>query len=59
MKEEILKAYSHAQIELQEGSGGNFIVDVDGKVVFSKNDDDKLRFPLENEVVELMKKAGF
>ncbi len=59
VEEEIKQAYSDAEVTFELGSGGNFIVEVDGKVVFSKNDEDKLRFPFENEVVELMKKEGF
>ncbi len=56
---EIKSAYSDAEVSFELGSGGDFIVEVDGKIVYSKNDEDKLRFPFEGEVVELMKKAGF
>ncbi len=56
MEEEIKSSFKEADIFLQTGSSGDFIVEVDGKVIFSKNDDDKLRFPFENEIVNLLKK---
>ncbi len=59
VEEEIKEAYSDAEVEFELGAGGDFIVEVDGKIIFSKNDEDKLRFPYENEIIELMKKAGF
>ncbi len=59
MKEEILGEFSNANVELSQGSGGDFIVNVDGKVIFSKNDDNVQRFPNEGEITELLKKAGY
>ncbi|CZE47508.1 selT/selW/selH selenoprotein domain [Campylobacter geochelonis] len=54
MKEEILSKYPDANVELVLGSGGNFIVDVDGKVIFSKVELERPRFPAPNEILELM-----
>ena len=38
MEEEFLSQIPGAKISKTVGSGGNFIVEVDGKVVFSKKD---------------------
>lgn len=57
VKDEITKAYPNADVEVILGDGGNFIVDVDGKVIFSKKDMKEPRFPFENEIVDLIKKA--
>lgn len=54
VKEEILSKYPDANVELVLGSGGNFIVDVDGKVIFSKVELERPRFPAPNEILELM-----
>lgn len=55
MKEEIEKVFKDAEFELEKGSGGNFIVEVDGEVVFSKNDLSKPRFPEDGEILTLIK----
>lgn len=54
VKEEIQKANSKAQVELIKGSGGDFIVDVNGTVIFSKNDEGVGRFPDEGEIAKLL-----
>ncbi len=46
-------------MELTQGSGGDFIVNVDGKVIFSKNDEGIKRFPNEGEITKLLKEAGY
>ncbi|PID47525.1 MAG: hypothetical protein CR967_03815 [Proteobacteria bacterium] len=53
---EIKSVYSDAEVSFELGTRGDFIVEIDGKVIFSKNDEDKQRFPFENEILELMKK---
>lgn len=59
VREEILQVNSKANVEFIQGSGGDFIVEVEGKVIFSKNDDNTKRFPRENEIPELIKDAGY
>ncbi len=54
MKEEIKEKYKNAEVELELGSGGNFIVEVDGKVIFSKRDLDPERFPNTGEILSLI-----
>ncbi|MBE7358105.1 Rdx family protein [Campylobacter sp. RM12327] len=55
MEEEIKNVYNDAKIELVAGSGGNFIIEVDGKIIFSKRDMDEPRFPNDGEILELIK----
>ncbi len=55
VKEEILEQFKDAKVELELGSGGNFIVEVDGEVIFSKRELDVERFPNEGEIVSLLK----
>lgn len=55
MEKEIKNVYNDANIDLIVGSGGNFIVEVDGKVIFSKRDIG--RFPNNGEILELIKVA--
>lgn len=59
VEEEIKSAFSNAKIEFELGSGGDFIVEVDGKAIFSKNDANIQRFPDEGEIKELIKKEGY
>ncbi len=55
MEKEIKRVYNDAKIELVAGSGGNFIIEVDGKIIFSKRDMDEPRFPNDGEILELIK----
>lgn len=55
VEKEIKNVYNDANIDLIVGSGGNFIVEVDGKVIFSKRDIG--RFPNNGEILELIKVA--
>ncbi|QKF64236.1 hypothetical protein CCORG_0355 [Campylobacter corcagiensis] len=55
MKEEIENNFKNAEFELEKGSGGDFIVEVDGKVIFSKNDLPRPRFPEDGEILKLIK----
>lgn len=55
VEEEIKSIYNDANIEFIAGSGGNFIVEVDGKIVFSKKDMQNPRFPNDGEILELIK----
>ncbi len=59
MEEEIKAEFPDAHIEFELGSGGDFIVNVDGKVIFDKNEPKYERFPEVKEVVTLIKRAGF
>lgn len=55
--EEIKSAYKDANVELCTSSGGNFVVEVNGKIVYSKRDligCDRERFPKEGEIVALI-----
>ncbi|KAB0581731.1 selT/selW/selH selenoprotein domain [Campylobacter sputorum subsp. bubulus] len=54
MEEEIKSVYNDAKIELVAGSGGNFIIEVDGKIIFSKRDMDEPRFPNDGEILKLI-----
>ena len=42
--------------EIARGSGGIFVVSVDGKKIFSKHDEG--RFPTEKEIVEHVRKLS-
>lgn len=55
VKEEIQSIYNDANIEIIEGSGGNFIVEIDKKVIFSKIDMPNPRFPEDGEILRLIK----
>lgn len=59
MEEEIKGAFSGVDLSLEIGSGGDFIVQVDEKIIFSKNDINTQRFPDDGEIVNLMKKEGY
>lgn len=54
VEEEIKSVYNDAKIELVPGSGGNFIIEVDGKIIFSKRDMDEPRFPNDGEILKLI-----
>ncbi len=54
MEKEIKRVYNDAKIELVAGSGGNFIIEVDGKIIFSKRDMDEPRFPNDGEILKLI-----
>lgn len=54
VKEEIENNFKNAEFELEKGSGGDFIVEVDGKVIFSKNDLPRPRFPEDGEILKLI-----
>lgn len=56
MKDEIQNAYSDANVEIIAGSGGNFIVDVDGNIIFSKAQMNRPRFPEVGEINSLISK---
>lgn len=59
VEEEIKSAFSDVEMTFELGSGGDFIVEVDGKIIFSKNDTNTQRFPNEGEIKELIKKEGY
>lgn len=59
MGEEIDKNFENANIEFDIGSGGDFIVEVDDKVIFSKNDLPISRFPDAGEILKLLQQAGY
>ncbi|MBR8465621.1 Rdx family protein [Campylobacter sp. faydin G-140] len=53
------KNFDDARVDLVLGSGGNFIVDVDGDVIFSKVDrigNEESRFPHGEEITRLINK---
>ncbi|VYS79678.1 hypothetical protein [Campylobacter ureolyticus] len=52
MKDEILSKFPNANIQLIAGGGGNFIVEVENKVIFSKKETN--RFPNKNEILDLI-----
>lgn len=52
MKDEILSKFPNADIELIAGGNGNFIVEVEGRVIFSKKETN--RFPNKNEILDLI-----
>lgn len=61
-EEEIKSAYNDADISLELGSGGDFIVEVDGKIIYSKNDligNNLNRFPHNGELLTLLRNAGY
>lgn len=56
--EEIQNEFKDAQISTIEKGGGHFIVEVDGKIIYSKKDlfnCEVDRFPHEGEITKLMK----
>lgn len=57
VKEEIEEAYKDAEFELLKGSGGNFIVEVNGKILFSKNELENPRFPKDGEILDLINRS--
>ncbi len=52
VKDEILSKFPNANIQLITGGGGNFIVEVENKVIFSKKETN--RFPNKNEILDLI-----
>lgn len=52
VKDEILSKFPNADIELITGGNGNFIVEVEGRVIFSKKETN--RFPNKNEILDLI-----
>lgn len=52
VKEEILSKFLDADVELIVGSGGNFIVEFNKKIVFSKKEVN--RFPNDGEIINLI-----
>lgn len=54
VKDEIINAYPDANVEIIVGSRGNFIVEAQDNVIFSKKDMD--RFPEVGETKELLDK---
>ncbi|MBN7287519.1 Rdx family protein [Campylobacter curvus] len=53
------KNFGDARVDLVIGDGGNFIVEVDGDVIFSKKDrigNDEARFPHGEEITRLINK---
>lgn len=57
MEDEIRSVFSDADVTALPSYGGMFDVEVDGKVIFSKNE--MGRFPNSGEVVALLKAAGY
>lgn len=55
--EEIKSAYKDAEVELIPSSGGHFIVELEGKIIYSKRDliaCESERFPHEGEILSLI-----
>lgn len=52
VKDEILSKFPNANVQLIAGGNGNFIVEVDGRVIFSKKETN--RFPNKNEILDLI-----
>ena len=52
MKDEILSKFPKANIELIAGDSGNFIVEVEDRVIFSKKETN--RFPNKDEILDLI-----
>ncbi len=52
MKDEILSKFPNANVQLIAGDSGNFIVEVENKVIFSKKETN--RFPNKNEILDLI-----
>ncbi|NLY03824.1 MAG: hypothetical protein GXZ15_03155 [Campylobacter sp.] len=57
MKEEIENAFNSAEVDLIRGSGGNFIVEVNEEVIFSKNELRPSRFPEDGEILLLIENS--
>lgn len=55
MEEEILKEFKEAIVTKEAGGGGEFIVEIDKEVIFSKKEMKDPRFPKEGEIVALIK----
>lgn len=54
MEEEILKKYKDAKVSKVLGSGGEFVVELNGEKIFSKGELDEPRFPYVDEISELI-----
>lgn len=54
--EDELKTSVNVEVELLPSSGGVFEVTADGSLLFSKKD--LKRFPVEGEILELVRRAG-
>lgn len=52
MKDEILSKFPNANVQLIAGGSGNFIIEVENKVIFSKKETN--RFPNKNEILDLI-----
>ena len=52
---ELKAGYPDIDIELVEGSGGIFDVICDGKLIYSKLNNEEHRFPKDGEIVKLLK----
>ncbi|GKH61078.1 hypothetical protein CE91St25_14140 [Campylobacter ureolyticus] len=52
MKDEILSKFPNANVQLIAGDSGNFIIEVENKVIFSKKETN--RFPNKNEILDLI-----
>lgn len=52
VKDEILSKFPKANIELIVGGNGNFIVEVEDRVIFSKKEAN--RFPNKDEILDLI-----
>lgn len=54
-----MKNFDDVRVQKVSGSGGNFIVEVNGDVIFSKKDligTDEARFPHGDEITRLIRK---
>lgn len=54
MEEEILGKFPDAKIEMKIGGRGDFIVEVDDKIIFSKKELSPERFPENGEILKLI-----
>ena len=52
VKDEILSKFPNANVQLIAGDSGNFIIEVENKVIFSKKETN--RFPNKNEILDLI-----
>ena len=52
-----MSAYKDAVVDFEIGGRGDFIVEVDGKVIFSNKEHEDYRFPYDGEIVDLISKA--
>ena len=57
MEAELKANYPDSNIKLIDGSGGIFDVKCNGKLIYSKKNIEKRRFPDEGEVTKLIEQA--